>query len=123
MCWQDTWRHGTTTRRRIHRRIKTFVENYKKKYGDDRVTADPIEAGYIAVYLWAAAVEKAGSTDVDKVKEAAKDLEWDAPEGKVTIDGDNQHIYKTVRIGEVQADGTVQGGVELRRTGEARSIS
>ncbi|MFC5648896.1 urea ABC transporter substrate-binding protein [Paenibacillus solisilvae] len=84
---------------------KTFVENYKKKYGDDRVTADPIEAGYDAVYLWAAAVEKAGSVDVDKVKAAAKGLEWDAPEGKIKIDGDNQHIYKTVRIGEVQSDG------------------
>lgn len=84
---------------------KTFVENYKKKYGKDRVTADPIEAGYDAVYLWAAAVEKAGSVDVDKVKAAAKGLEWDAPEGKIKIDGDNQHIYKTVRIGEVQSDG------------------
>ncbi|MGF7047355.1 urea transport system substrate-binding protein [Paenibacillus sp. DS2015] len=83
----------------------TFVANYKKKYGDNRVTADPIEAGYTAVYLWAAAVEKAGSIDVDKVKEAAKELEWDAPEGKVKIDGETQHIYKTVRIGEVQADG------------------
>jgi urea transport system substrate-binding protein len=74
---------------------KTFVENYKKKYGSDRVTADPIEAGYDAVYLWAAAVEKAGSTEVAKVKEAAKELEWDAPEGKVKIDGATQHLYKT----------------------------
>ncbi|MNW65165.1 Aliphatic amidase expression-regulating protein [compost metagenome] len=69
------------------------------------MTADPIEAGYVAVYLWKAAVEKAGSTDVEKVKAAAKGLEFDAPEGKVTVDGDNQHIYKTVRIGEVQEDG------------------
>nr|WP_228551211.1 urea ABC transporter substrate-binding protein [Paenibacillus sp. B01] len=84
---------------------KTFVEAYKAKYGADRVTADPIEAGYDAVYLWAAAVEKAGSTDVAAVKEAAKELEWDAPEGKVKIDGETQHLYKTVRIGEVQADG------------------
>jgi urea ABC transporter, urea binding protein len=84
---------------------KAFVEAYKAKYGADRVTADPIEAGYIAVYLWAAAVEKAGTTDVDAVREAAKGIEFNAPGGKVTIDGDNQHIYKTVRIGEVQADG------------------
>ena len=35
-----------------------FVKNYKAKYGEDRVTDDPIEAGYNAVYLWAAAVEK-----------------------------------------------------------------
>ena len=39
---------------------KKFVAAFKAKYGDDRVTADPIEAGYNAVYLWAAAVEKAG---------------------------------------------------------------
>ncbi|GGG87518.1 urea ABC transporter substrate-binding protein [Paenibacillus radicis (ex Gao et al. 2016)] len=95
---------------------KSFVANYKKKYGENRVTADPIEAGYTAVYLWKAAVEKAGSTDVDKVKEAAKGLEWDAPEGKVKIDGETQHIYKTVRIGEVQADGQFK---ELWNSGEA----
>lgn len=94
---------------------KTFVENYKKKYGNDRVTADPIEAGYDAVYLWAAAVEKAGSTDVEKVKEAAKELEWDAPEGKVKIDGATQHLYKTVRIGEVQSGGMFK---ELWNSGE-----
>ncbi len=84
---------------------EAFVKAYKAKYGEDRVTGDPIEAGYIAVYLWAAAVEKAGSTDVDKVKEAAKGLTFQAPEGLVTVDGETQHIYKKVLIGEVQADG------------------
>lgn len=94
---------------------KTFVKEYKAKYGSDRVTADPIEAGYTAVYLWKAAVEKAGSIEVDKVKEAAKGIEFAAPEGKVTVDGDNQHIYKTVRIGEVGADGQFK---ELWNSGE-----
>ncbi|WP_248927877.1 urea ABC transporter substrate-binding protein [Paenibacillus hamazuiensis] len=84
---------------------KKFVDAYKTKYGKDRVTDDPIEAGYFGVYLWAEAVKKAGSTDVDKVKAAAKGLEYSAPGGKVKIDGDNQHVYKTVRIGQVQADG------------------
>ncbi|MFC5530007.1 urea ABC transporter substrate-binding protein [Cohnella yongneupensis] len=93
---------------------KAFVENFKKEYGADSVTSDPMEAGYVAVYLWAAAAEKAGSFDVDKVKAAAKGIEFNAPEGKVTIDGDNQHIYKTVRIGEIQADGQI---VELWNSG------
>ncbi|MEK3720526.1 urea ABC transporter substrate-binding protein [Paenibacillus sp. FSL H8-0034] len=84
---------------------KKFVEAYKAKYGKDRVTDDPIEAGYFGVYLWAEAVKKAGSFDVEKVKTAAKGLEFNAPGGKVMIDGDNQHVYKTVRIGQVQADG------------------
>lgn len=95
---------------------KTFVQNYKAKYGQDRVTDDPIEAAYDAVYLWAAAVEKAGSTDVDKVKAAAKGLEFKAPEGTVKIEGENQHLWKPVRIGEVQADGSIK---EIWSSGEA----
>ena len=44
-----------------------FVAAFKEEYGEDRVTADPIEAGYNAVYIWAAAAEEAGSFDVDGV--------------------------------------------------------
>ncbi|MCC7370730.1 MAG: urea ABC transporter substrate-binding protein [Chloroflexi bacterium] len=84
---------------------KKFVEAYKKKFGADRVTDDPIEAGYFGVYLWSKAVEKAGSIEVDKVREAAKNLEFDAPGGKVKVDEKNQHVWKTVRIGKVRADG------------------
>lgn len=84
-----------------------FVANYKAKYGADRVTGDPIEAGYFGVYLWAKAVEKAGTTDIEAAKEAAVGLEFDAPGGTVQVDGDNQHTWKTVRIGEIQADGLI----------------
>ena len=93
-----------------------FVKAYKAKYGEERVTDDPIEAGYNAVYLWAAAVEKAGSTDVTAVKEAAKGIAFQAPEGLVTIDGDNQHLYKPVRIGKVNAEGLID---EVWSTDEA----
>ncbi|KXJ38565.1 ABC transporter substrate-binding protein [Bacillus spizizenii] len=84
---------------------QTFVKNYKKMNGDSRVTSDPIEAGYNAVYLWAAAVEKAKSFDVDKVKKAADGIAFKAPGGTVKIDGDTQHLYKTVRIGQITGDG------------------
>jgi urea transport system substrate-binding protein len=84
-----------------------FVKAFKEKYGDDRVTADPIEAGYNSVYIWAAAVEKAKSFDVDKVKEAAKGLELDTPEGTITVDDSNQHISKTARIGEINPEGLI----------------
>lgn len=80
------------------------------------MTDDPIEAGYFGVYLWAEAVKKAGSTEVDKVREAAKSgVEFKAPEGLVKIEPENQHTWKTVRIGEVQADGQFK---ELWSTGE-----
>ena len=73
-----------------------FVAAFKAKYGDDRVTDDPIEAGYFGVYLWAAAVEAAGSTDVAAVKEAAKGISFEAPGGTVTIHDANQHVSKRV---------------------------
>ena len=86
---------------------EAFVKAYKAKYGADRVTDDPIEAGYVGVHLCALAAEKAGSTDPEKVKAASKGLTFDAPEGKVTIDGENQHIHKTARIGKLRPDGLI----------------
>ena len=88
-------------------RNSKFVSDYKSEYGSDRVTGDPIEAGYIAVYMWAAACEKAGSFDVEDVRMAAKGLSFTAPEGTVTIDGSNQHLYKQVRIGKVNENGLI----------------
>ena len=84
-----------------------FVSDYKSEYGSDRVTGDPIEAGYIAVYMWAAACEKAGSFDVEEVRMASKGLSFTAPEGTVTIDGSNQHLYKQVRIGKINEKGLI----------------
>jgi urea transport system substrate-binding protein len=85
-----------------------FVKAYKAKYGPNRVTDDPIEAGYLQVYLWAAAVTKAGSTDPEKVKAAAGGITFDAPEGPVTVHGGNHHISKTARIGVIQGDGLIK---------------
>jgi urea transport system substrate-binding protein len=99
-----SWNYYQTTKTEANEK---FVAAYKAKYGAERVTSDPIEAGYFGVYLWKLAVEKAGSTDVAAVKAAAAGIEFDAPEGKVTIDGDNQHTYKTVRIGKIRADGLI----------------
>ncbi|MFN8075509.1 MAG: urea ABC transporter substrate-binding protein [Kineosporiaceae bacterium] len=84
-----------------------FVAAYKAKYGADKPTSDPMEAAYVSVYLWKAMVEKAGSFDVEKVKAAADGVTFDAPEGKVTIDGATQHIYKTARVGKIGADALI----------------
>jgi len=84
-----------------------FVKAFKDKYGANRVTDDPIEAGYIGVYLWKAAVEKAGTTEVEAVKAAAAGITMDAPEGTVTIDGETQHLHKTARIGVVTPEGLI----------------
>ncbi len=86
---------------------KEFVEAYKAKYGEDRVTSDPAEAAYDAVYMWKAACEKAGSFDTDDVREALGGLSIDAPEGTITVNAENQHLSKTVRIGQVSDDGLI----------------
>lgn len=84
---------------------KKFVEAFRAEYGADRVTNDPMEAAYIAVYLWKQAVEKAAvADDLDQVRAAAVGQEFDAPGGMVKMYG-NHHISKTVRIGEVGDDG------------------
>jgi len=86
---------------------KDFVAAYKKAYGENKPTSDPMEAAYVSVFLWKNTVEKAGSFDVDAVKEAADGVTFDAPEGLVTLDGDNHHITKTARIGEIRPDGLI----------------
>ena len=84
---------------------KKFVADFLKAYPKTPYTDDPMEAGYIAVYLWKAAVEKAKSFDVEKVKAASDGITFKAPGGEVRIDGKTQHIWKTVRIGVVQPSG------------------
>ncbi len=84
---------------------KKFVEAFKSKYGSVRVINDPMEAAYIAVYLWKQAVEKARTpNDLEKVRAAAYGLTFDAPEGKVMMNS-NHHLSKFVRIGRVRTDG------------------
>ncbi|MEG3986011.1 urea ABC transporter substrate-binding protein [Microcoleus sp. S28C3] len=87
---------------------RKFVKAYKARYGENRVTDDPIEAAYFGVYLWKQAVEKAGSTNVVKVRAAAKNMEFAAPSGKIKIDAQTQHTWKTVRIGQVRLDGQIE---------------
>ncbi len=84
---------------------KDFVRKFQSRYGADRVTDDPIEAAYFMVYFWKLAVEKAGSTDVDKVQKALRSgIEFDAPGGRVKLDPKTQHTYKFFRMGKIRDD-------------------
>ena len=85
--------------------FKAYCAKNKLPGGGDRVTDDPIEAAYFGVYVWKAAVEKAGSFDVDKVRQAVYGLEFNAPGGKKSMHPNNQHTLKPVYIGEILKDG------------------
>jgi urea transport system substrate-binding protein len=84
-----------------------FVKAYKDKYGADKPTSDPMEAAYTSLYLWKNTVEKAKSFDVKAIQGATGGVTFDAPEGLVTVDGENHHITKTARIGEIHPDGLI----------------
>ena len=91
---------------------KKFVSDFKAYCtknnlpdGDKRVTDDPIEAAYFGVHVWKQAVERADSTDVDKVRKAVYGLEFNAPGGKKKMDEANHHTHKPVLIGEIRKDG------------------
>jgi len=84
---------------------KKFVAAFKAKYGPNSVIGDVTQAAYLGPWLWKAAVEKAGSFDVDKVVAASPDIEFkEAPEGYVKIHP-NHHLWSKLRIGLWQKDG------------------
>jgi urea transport system substrate-binding protein len=89
---------------------EAFISQWHKHIKNNlRVTNDPMEATWIGFKMWTAAVQKAGTTDVDKVREAMKGLKVKAPSGvEVTMDGATQHLHKPVFIGEIKADGQMQ---------------
>jgi urea transport system substrate-binding protein len=82
-----------------------FVAAYKEKFGADSSVDDPMAHGYLDVYEWAAAVEKAKSFDPNKVRRAAPTLDWkDVCMGKTKF-APNQSLFQTAYVGELQPDG------------------
>ena len=87
-------------------KMKQYAEEYKLPNADKIVTNDPMEATYVGINMWKQAVEKAGSTDVDKVRVAMAGQEFKAPSGyTLKMDAENHHLQKPVMIGEIRGDG------------------
>ena len=96
------WNYFQSIERREN---QTFLDSFRSHYGPQRVTSDPMEAAYVGVNLWAQAVTEAGSPGPSAVRAALRHQSFNAPEGVVHIDPDNQHTWKTIRIGKVREDG------------------
>lgn len=83
-----------------------FIQRWHDFIGDsNRVTNDPMEATYIGFNMWAQAVEKAGTTDVDAVQQAMIGIEVPNLTGGMAVMNRNHHLSKPVFIGEIQDDG------------------
>jgi urea transport system substrate-binding protein len=82
-----------------------FVNAFKDMWGADSVIGDVTQAAYLGPWIWKAAVEKAGSFDIDKIHAAHPGIELDAPEGYVKVHESNQHLYSKAKIGKMLKDG------------------
>jgi len=90
--------------------IKQWSDYAKAKsipgHKDKPLTNDPMEATWIGIHMWKQAVEKAKSTDTDKVIAAMAGQTFQAPDGfLVKMDEKNHHLHKPVMVGEIRADG------------------
>jgi urea transport system substrate-binding protein len=88
---------------------KAFVEQFKAKFGQDRVTNGVMEAAYFQTFFMAQAMEKildAGKEiNTSTLREATRGQVFNAPQGTVKVDPDNYHTYLYSRIGKWKADG------------------
>lgn len=83
-----------------------FIKQWHKFIKDKkRVTNDPMEATYIGFKMWAEAVKKAGTVDVDAVRDAMYGITVPNLTGGIAVMNTNHHLTKPVLIGEIQEDG------------------
>ncbi len=88
---------------------RAFIAEWRRFTGKpDAMTNDPMEATWIGFHLWVAAVEAAGTTDVDKVRAALGGRRFTAPSGfSVLMDDKTNHLFKPVMIGRISDDGRI----------------
>ncbi|MEQ9606515.1 MAG: urea ABC transporter substrate-binding protein [Kiloniellaceae bacterium] len=86
-----------------------FITAWHGFIGDEkRVTNDPMEATYIGFKMWAQAVEQAGTTEVDAVRQAMYGQTVKNLTGGTAVMNVNHHLSKPVLIGEIQDDGMIE---------------
>lgn len=84
---------------------RMWVDGFRKEFGYDRVTGDPLEPDWCLVHLWKKAVEKAGSFDTEAVRQAFRTgMEFAGPGGLVRLDPKTQHTTKFFRLGRIRND-------------------
>ena len=85
---------------------KAFIEKWKAfTKNAKRVSNDPMEAHVIGFNMWVKAVEKAGTTNPDKVIDSIVGIQVPNLTGGVSEMLPNHHITKPVLIGEIKEDG------------------
>jgi ABC-type branched-subunit amino acid transport system substrate-binding protein len=84
---------------------RRFTDDFCRAFGPERPISMWSAGAYAQVRLFALALQRAGTLDTQRLVEAALGLSFDAPEGTIQIDPDNNHTWLTPRIGRVRRDG------------------
>ena len=92
----------------------TFEQRFKKMYGSHRPVSETMESAYYGVLLWAAAVEKAGSEEVNSVRLALKGHDFALGNVSIRVDASNLHTWKLFQVGQVTPDNRIS----VTKTGE-----
>ncbi len=80
----------------------------RRKYGPDAPVPAAAEAAYFQVHLAMRALARCGSDDPERVLKELRDSEFDAPQGRVRIDPENNHTYLWPRIARLDKFGRFQ---------------
>ena len=84
---------------------RKFLKAYKAKFGSVRDVTSCCEAAYCQMHMFAAALEEVGEMDAYRLHDALLGAAFDAPQGPIKIDPDNNHTYLQSRIARVDEQG------------------
>ena len=84
---------------------KRFAADFHRVFGADKPISMWSAGAYAQVGLFALALESAGTLDTQRLVDAAHGLSYEAPEGSIQIDPENNHTWLTPRIGRLRKDG------------------
>jgi ABC-type branched-subunit amino acid transport system substrate-binding protein len=84
---------------------RRFAADFLRAFGPDKPISMWSAGAYAQTHLFALALENAGTLDTQRLVDAALGQSFEAPEGSIRIDPDNNHTWLTPRIGRVRRDG------------------
>jgi branched-chain amino acid transport system substrate-binding protein len=87
---------------------RKFVAAFKARYGTEAPVPAAAEAAYFQLHLAMRAVARCGTDDPERVLAELRDSEFDAPQGRVRIDPENNHAYLWPRIARLDSAGRFQ---------------
>lgn len=94
---------------------RRFLKEYENKFGTTEDVTSGCETAYSQVHMFARALEETGEMDPDCLREALLGASFDAPQGQIKIDADNNHTYLQSRIAKVNDQGEFVIEAKVRR--------